>query len=119
MSDKIILRGANFHGRHGVSAEERAVGGRYVVDVELELDLARAGSSDRIEDTVSYSHVFKAVRAVVEEEHFQLLEKLGQKIADVILERFPAQAVTVYVRKEPAPIRGILESAGVEIRRGR
>jgi dihydroneopterin aldolase len=119
MPDKIVLRGAQFHGKHGVSAEERAVGGRILVDVEVEYDLERAGVSDHLTDTINYSDVFKTVRTQVEEQNCNLLEALARGIANAVLEKFPADAVTVYVRKQPPPIKGIVESAGVEIRRTR
>jgi dihydroneopterin aldolase len=119
VADKIILRGAQFHGKHGVSPEERIVGGRIIVDVEIELDLARAGISDDIADTVSYADVFKTIRHLVEETESQLLEALAYKIASALLEKFAMPAVTVNVRKQPPPIRGVVESAGVEIRRTR
>ncbi len=119
MADKIVLRGAQFHGRHGVSDEERIVGGRIIVDVELEYDLTRAGESDRLSDTVNYSAVFKMIQAQVELENFHLLEALAHKIADTLLTHFPLDAVTVYVRKQPPPIKGVIESAGVQIRRSR
>jgi predicted RND superfamily exporter protein len=41
------------------------------------------------------------------------------KIVNAIFERFPATSVTVNVRKQPPPIRGVVESAGVEITRTR
>lgn len=119
MPDKIILRGAQFHGKHGVSPEERIVGGRIIVDVELEYDLTRAGLSDDIVDTISYADVFKSVRHLVEDTESLLLEALARKITDALFEKFPVDAVTVNVRKQPPPIRGVVESAGVEIRRTR
>ncbi|MGE5138383.1 MAG: dihydroneopterin aldolase [Rudaea sp.] len=119
MPDRIIIRGAQFHGKHGVSPEERAVGGRVIVDVELEYDLSPAGASDNIADTINYADVFKTVRAQVEDQNFQLLESLAYRIVEALMARFPAKAVTVYVRKQPPPIRGIVDSAGVEIRKSR
>jgi 7,8-dihydroneopterin aldolase/epimerase/oxygenase len=119
MTDKIVLRGCQFHGKHGVSPEERAIGGRVVVDLELEYDLALAGTSDNLAHTVNYSDVFKTVRAQVEDQNFNLLEGLAHQIAEAVLAKFPVTAVTVYVRKSPPPIKGIVESAGVEIRRSR
>ncbi len=119
MPDKIILRGCQFHGKHGVSPEERAVGGRVIVDLELEYDLALAGASDDLQHTINYSAVFKIVRAQVEDQNFNLLESLAHKIAEAVLAAFPTTAVTVYVRKQPPPIKGIVKSAGVEIRRSR
>ncbi len=119
MTDKIILRGAQFHGKHGVSPEERVVGGRIIVDVAIEYDLARAGASDDLADTISYSDVFKTVRHLVEDTESLLLETLAYKISDALFEKFPIAAATVYVRKQPPPIRGVVESAGVEIHRVR
>ncbi len=119
MPDKIILRGCQFHGKHGVSPEERAIGGRVIVDLELEYDLGAAGASDDLHNTINYSDVFKTVRAQVEDQSFNLLESLAHKIAEAVLVRFPVAAVTVYVRKQPPPIKGIVDSAGVEIRRSR
>lgn len=119
MPDKILLRSAQFHGKHGVSPEERIVGGRIIVDVELNYDLSRAGVSDDIADTISYADVFKMVRHLVEDTESLLLEALAAKIVNAIFERFPATSVTVNVRKQPPPIRGVVESAGVEITRTR
>ena len=102
-----------------VDRAERAVGGRVIVDVELEYDTRTAGLSDDIADTVNYSDVFKTVRAQVEDQNFNLLESLAHRIADAVLARFPVDAVIVYVRKQPPPIRGIVDSAGVEIRKTR
>lgn len=119
MPDKIILRGAQFHGKHGVSPEEKIVGGRIVVDVEVEYDLERPGVTDDVADTISYTDVFKTVRALVEETESNLLEGLANKIATALLNKFPMDAVTISVRKEPPPIRGVVHAAGVEIRRVR
>ena len=45
-SDRIILKGMQFYGFHGVNPEERTLGQTYVVDLEVELDLRPAGRSD-------------------------------------------------------------------------
>ncbi len=119
MADKILLNGAQFAGRHGVSEEERRIAGRYVVDVELNYDLTRAAASDDLADTISYSDVYRAVREIVEGRSFRLVEALAETIAQALLTQFPADAVVVRVKKQPPPIAGILDYAGVEIRRER
>jgi dihydroneopterin aldolase len=73
--------------------------------------------SDAIEDTISYADVFKIVRHLVEDTESLLLEGLAHKISEALFERFAPEAVTIYVRKHPPPIRGVVDSAGVEIRR--
>jgi len=86
-------------GRHGATLVERRVGTRLEVDVEVELDTARAERSDRLADTVSYDRIEAAVRKVVEEESFRLLEALGARIAGVCVERLGVIRCTVALTK--------------------
>ena len=119
-SDRILLEGMRFYGFHGVNPEERALGQEYLVDLAVEMDLGRAGRSDRLEDTISYAHIYRTVREVMEGEPRNLLEAAAQSIADRVLEDFPVDSVFVRVKKPHPPIRGsIIESATVEIFRRR
>jgi dihydroneopterin aldolase len=119
--DEILLEGMLFYGYHGVNPEEQALGQRFIVDLTVSADLSEAGRTDDLTTTISYSHIFKRIRPIVETERFQLLEALGETIASTVLTEFPrANAVSVTVRKPGVAIRGsILESAGVRIRRSR
>ena len=113
--DKIILKGIQFYGYHGVSEAERELGQKYAVDIEIDFDLEPAGRSDNLNDTVNYSEIFRLVIEVGTSEKFLLIESLAQKIADAILSRFPIETVLVRVKKLTPPIPGELEYAGVEI----
>ena len=120
MSDRIILQGMRFYGYHGVNPEEKVLGQTYLVDLEAELDLSRPGRTDNLEDTVSYTHIYRATKAVVEGESRNLLERLAQEIADRVLADFPVEAVTVTVKKPNPPIKGsVIDCAAVQIRRHR
>jgi len=117
--DKIILKGVQFYGYHGVSDEEREVGQKYAVDVEIPYDLKPAGKSDNLRDTVNYAKVYKLVTQVGTTESFKLIETLARKIADAMLTNFPIDSVTVRVMKLTPPIAGNLDYAGVEITRNK
>ena len=118
--DRIILEGMQLYGYHGANAEERALGQPYVVDLAVELDLSKPGTTDSIEDTVSYTHLYRAVRSVMEGESKNLLEATAQAIATKVLAEFPVDAVRVYLKKPRPPIRGsVIENAAVEIYRTR
>ncbi len=120
MTDRILLEGMQFYGFHGVNPEERVLGQRYVVDLTVDLDLTEAGRTDRLEDTVSYSHIYRAVREVMEGEPRNLLESAAQAIADRVLEEFPVDGITVTVKKPNPPVRGSsIELAAVQIYRKR
>ena len=118
--DRIVLEGMQFYGFHGVNPEEQALGQSYLVDLAVELDLSQAGQSDRLDDTVSYTHLYRVVQWVMEGESRNLLETAAQAIADQVLAQFPVDAVSVSVKKPRPPVRGsVIEHAMVEIYRRR
>jgi len=117
--DRIILAGMRFFGYHGALAHERRRGQEFVVDVEVESDLRRAGKSDDPADAVDYRHVYAAVQAVVEGPPKQLLEALAEEIAARILALDGVDAVTVRLRKPSVMLAGPLAYSAVEMTRRR
>src|SRR5215203_2083320 len=111
-TDEILLEGMRFYAYHGVNPEEQALGQRFTVDVVLAVDLRRAGRSDELAHTVSYSAVYKVVRGIVEGEPRQLIEAVAEAIAAAVLREFsPAGRVTVTVRKPEVPMKGSMLDA--------
>lgn len=120
MKDKIILKGMQFFGYHGVLEEERRLGQRFTVDMELVLDLQPAGQQDDLTLSISYAEVFKTVEAVVTGQPFRLLEALAESISQRVLEQYqPVTEVLVKVEKPGAPIPGNFAYMAVEITRQR
>lgn len=116
--DRILLQGMQFYSYHGGSREERTLGQPFQVDLEVEKDLASAGKSDRLDDTVSYAHIFRVVRDVMAGEPMELLEALAEEIAARSLESFPIHSIRVRITKTRPPIKGaVLSGAAVEIYR--
>ena len=119
-SDRIILSGMQFYGFHGANAEEKALGQTYVVNLAVEVDLAISGQTDQLSDTVSYTHLYRAVKAVVEGESQNLLEGIAQSIAERILDDYAVESVQLTVKKPHPPIKGSVGNyAAVEIYRTR
>lgn len=118
MADTILLEGIQIPAALGVTAAERRQRRPVLLDLELEKDLEPAGRSDRIGRTVHYARVFEVVEDVAANQEHKLVEALGERIAAALLGKFDLDAVTVTVRK-PKPIAGVLETAGIRIRRER
>lgn len=117
--DKIILEGMEFYGYHGTMPEEKSLGQRFILDVELYLDLRPAGISDDLERTVNYARVFETVQSIVCGRSCQLIEALAEAAAKALLEQFPVAEVKVRVKKPQAPIPGRFTWVAVEITRGK
>jgi dihydroneopterin aldolase len=106
-----------FFAYHGVAPSEKLQGQRFFVDVDLFLDLSKAGAHDDIHRTVDYEGVFNTVKDHVEGKRFHIIEALADTVATSILEEFPVDRVTIRVRKPSVPIQGILDHTEVEINR--
>jgi dihydroneopterin aldolase len=119
MMDRIELRGIEAFGRHGVLPHEQALGQTFTVDVALELDLAPAGASDELGDTVDYGSLSAELAAVVRDERYDLIERLATRLAEVCLARPRVVAVTVSVHKPHAPVPVPLSDVVVTLRRTR
>ena len=77
MKDKIRLGGMSFYGYHGITEAEKETGRLFEVDCELEVDLAEAGHTDRLKDTVNYAEVYEVIRKTLEDRAFSLLEAIA------------------------------------------
>jgi dihydroneopterin aldolase len=114
------MENMRFYGYHGVLAEEKALGQRFIIDAVLYLPLQAAGRSDDLNDTVSYSAVYDRIKSIVTGERYNLLEALAERLcADIFKGNPPVQKIVLRIRKPEAPIDGIFDSVGVEIERVR
>jgi dihydroneopterin aldolase len=113
----ILIAGLRELGVHGVLPEEQTRPQPFEVDVEMSVDLAAAGESDAIEDTVDYAAVSEAISRVVRSERYQLLERLATRIAEVCCNDERVTGVVVTVRKLHPPVRAMVDHVAVRIQR--
>jgi dihydroneopterin aldolase len=119
-TDRIELRGLRVLGRVGILPTERAQDQPLEIDLDLEVDLAAAGASDSLDDTVDYGRVCDAAVAAVRDGHVDLLERLATKVADAALGLDPRiTSVDVALRKLRPPVPHHLASSGVRLVRSR
>ena len=120
MTDTIFITGVVIHARHGVMEHETEVGQRFVIDLELSVDLSESSRTDRLSDTVSYSNVVATATAAFKNTNYKLLERAAGAVADAILAAFPRiAAVEVTVHKPHAPIAATFDDIGVTLVRSR
>lgn len=117
--DVIRLRNMRLYTHVGCTSEERRVGQHLEMDLEFELDLREAGTTDRIGASIDYAVAYRRVREAVEGLEANLLETVAERAAAALLD-LGARAVVVRVRKPTPPMPGAYaDFAEVEIRRSR
>lgn len=116
--DKISIKNLEFIGYHGVFEEEKKLGQRFQISLELETDLRSAGIEDNLDKTTHYGYVVNTVRDVFFSKKYDLIESLAEDIARVILLEYSyIRGIKVEIRKPWAPVGHILESVSIQIER--
>ncbi|HEY2223407.1 dihydroneopterin aldolase [Actinomycetospora sp.] len=118
-ADRIELRGLRVRGHHGVFPHERRDGQDFVLDLVLWIDLAPAGASDDLADTVDYGAIAEAAAAVVEGPPRSLIEAVAADVAGVALDDPRVAGVEVVLHKPQAPIARPFDDVAVRISRSR
>ena len=100
----------------GIYAWEKTV--RQTIELNLEIGLRgeHAAKSGKIGDTIDYSRVVGRIEQLFKDEHFLLLEKAGEAIADTIMRDFKTPWIKVSIAKL-APLRNV-KKLGIVIERG-
>lgn len=118
--DKITLNKLSFYGYHGLFQEEKKLGQRFVVDIELFTPLQTAGTTDNMHDSIDYGKAYDTIKGVVEGGAKNLIEAVAEGIASALFKKFPSlNACSVKVIKPDPPIHGHYESVAVQIYRER
>jgi dihydroneopterin aldolase len=116
---KISLENMEFHAFHGCLEHEQTLGNTFVVSVTMELDTAHAGRTDELDHTLNYQLVYDVIAGQMEMPS-KLIEHVGQRILDSLMEDFPQiHNLTVKLSKMNPPLGGKVEKVTIELFRKR
>jgi dihydroneopterin aldolase len=109
-----------FYGFHGVYAEERTLGQRFIVSLHLTTDSALDSKIHKLEDTVDYTKVYAVIKEIMETNQFHLLETVANAILDRVLQEFSLIGkAEVLIQKPSVAIQGSLKSVEICMERSR
>ena len=117
MKDAIHVNGIRAFGNLGVLLEERTMGQWFNVDLTIQVDLSKAGISDRLADTYDYCNAVTAIQNYIQTSEVQLLEAAAEAIAAIVLTANIVQQVQVRLTKLVPPIPHFGGTIAVEITR--
>lgn len=113
---EIHLRDLRFYAHHGVLPQERVVGGRFTVQISLEMTATTAAlDDDNLEGTVSYADVYDVAKEVMAQPS-KLLEHVAARLLQQLLATFPqVQRATVEIQKDNPPLGAELGGCSVRL----
>jgi 7,8-dihydroneopterin aldolase/epimerase/oxygenase len=111
----IEVSGLSLYTHMGVSAAEREVGQRLLIDLRMDVGECDATVTDRIEDTVDYGEVCDVVNLVAHQREYRTLERFCAAVADRLIERYELQSVWVKAAKPEPPIPLTVGEVSVEV----
>ena len=114
-ADRITLTGLEVFAHHGVFDFEREQGQRFLIDVELSVDLSPAASGDDLGSTVHYGVLAEAIVAAVERDPVDLIETVAERVASVALSFAGVAEVRATVHKPDAPIEAPFADVSVTV----
>ena len=101
----------------GIYDWERKIRQTIAIDLEMAFDNRKPASSDKIDDTLDYKAVSKRLIAFVENSHFELVETLAERSAEIVMQEFNVPWLRLKLSK-PGAVTGS-RAVGVRIERGR
>jgi 7,8-dihydroneopterin aldolase/epimerase/oxygenase len=111
----IEISGLSLFTHVGVTAAEREVGQRLLLDLRIDVGDCDATVTDRIEDTIDYAQVCDSANLVAQQRSYRTLERLCAAIAERLIEQYKAHAVWVKAAKPEPPIPLPVSEVSVEV----
>lgn len=115
MADTIYIRDLTVRCLIGTNPEERIHKQDVIINLALACDLAPAGQSDDLGDTVNYKTLKQQIVRHVERSRYNLIERLADRVAAICLRPAGVRGVRVTIDK-PGALRWA-RSVAVEIER--
>jgi len=103
----IYIRDLLVSAKHGVHPHEKEHAQNFRLDVAVTYDTDKAGSTDNLEDTLDWSALRHDIITTVQENTFNLMERLAQEVVDKILAYDGAEKVSVSIEKPDAFSSGV------------
>ncbi|MBX2902003.1 MAG: dihydroneopterin aldolase [Chitinophagales bacterium] len=111
----IAIEGMQFYAHHGYYKEEQVLGGKYTVDIYMQVEVADAAATDDLRKTINYEEVYKITKAEMD-VHSRLIEHVCQRIATQVKSAFTQiQLLKVRVSKFQPPLKGNVERVFFEM----
>ena len=95
----------------GAYSWEQDIKQKLLLDIEMTYDCQAAGQSDNLSQALDYSEVCNTILQHTDKHHFQLVERVAEDIAQLIITHFSVSKVKLRITKPNA----LLQAKGVGV----
>ena len=98
MNDYIVkLNNIKVLAAHGLYDSEKTT--KQLFEVDIAITSTKETCNDEISSSIDYEYIYNLIVRVFEENCFNLIETLGEKVIDSICESFSTRKIAVTIRK--------------------
>jgi len=113
--DKIRLNNVQIYAYHGLFQEEKQLGQKFQIDLEISTNLKKSCDSDNIDDSINYVDLYNIIKSCFTNHQKNLIESLAEDVAKRILNIHGVIDTKIIIRKPSVPIDAICDSVEIEI----
>ncbi|MGF1911142.1 dihydroneopterin aldolase [Vibrio kasasachensis] len=114
--DKVFIEQLEVITTIGAYDWEQEIKQKLVLDIEMAHDNRSAGKSDDVNDALDYAQVSTAIINYIVEGRFQLVERVAEEVAELVMSRFSVPWIKIRLTKPGAVPQA--KGVGVVIERG-
>ncbi|MGO3733041.1 MAG: dihydroneopterin aldolase [Vagococcus sp.] len=116
---KIRINNMLVYTYNGVMGEEKILGQKLELDIEVSLPLEEAGKTDDLTKTISYADIYSDIKHDLEQTSYDLIEAVTYHVLDLLGKKYGhfINHAMVRVRKYHVPIPGFFDNVEMEMER--
>lgn len=116
----MYIRNLEVFAFHGVFEAEKQLGQKFIISLELDLDLKEPGRTGDLTKSVHYGELCEKVEKEFCKQSYDLIETAALKLAEFILNEYKLiKGVKVYLKKPWAPVMKHLDTVEIMIEKRR
>lgn len=112
---KISISNLKVNATHGVLDEEKVVPQPFVFDCEIDYDFQKAADLDDLAYTLDYGKIMQDISDFCVSNSCDLIETLCYRAAEMLMNKYPIESVSLSVKKPNAPVPLDFDSVSVSV----
>ena len=116
--DKIYIKDLEVFANHGYFEEEKSLGQKFILTMEVDLDLSKAGNDDDLNNTVHYGILCDEIEKEFTRKSYDLIEKASEELIKFIMFKYDEiKTVRLELKKPWAPVKKHLDYVSIKMER--